>query len=293
MTLVMPWLTRLKAQFENTRSYKNFLLLINKGASRLRQTSLAFLVPPKLRTKERFQSISKLAQWGKRILEITQERGRSQDESVLQKLREAMPNFSRMRPFIQRFATTTIVINKVNSVLKNKGLNQSTYRECKDLAETLPVRSKVRKRRLKWLKRHLSLHCRLGIKQTPLLVSSDIIESLFGQFKLIIDRSPISDINRTAFVIPALCGKPISKQCIRESFKKTRNLDIKQWEEQNISHTIRKNRRAFFNGESCMQKQIPKTRIYESWVNMEIRQPSAHVLNKELLVTFLWANKEK
>ena len=238
----------LKAQFENTRSYKRFLALISKGASRLRQTSLAFLVPPKLRTKGRFQSISKLAQWGERILDITQERGRSQDDSVLQRLREAMPNFSRMRPFIQRLATTTAVINKVSSVLKNNGLNQSTYRECKTFAETLPPRSKVRKRLLKWLKRHLSLHCRLGIKQTPLLVSSDIIESLFGQFKLIIDRSPISDINRTALVIPALCGKPITERCIVKCFEITRNLDIKQWEEQNISHTLRKNRMAFFDG---------------------------------------------
>ena len=238
----------LKAQFEDTRSYKGFLELINKGSARLRQTSLAFLVPPKLRTKGRFQSISKLAQWGEKILDILQERGRSQEGSVLEKLRAAMPKFSRMRPFIERFAMTTVVINEVSSVLKNEGINQSTYRECRVLAETLPARSKVRKRLLKWLKRHISIQCRLGIKQTPLLVSSDIIECVFGKFKYIIDRSPISDINRTALVIPALCGGTVSEQCVLDAFKNTKHEDIRKWEDKNISHTLRKNRKAFFDG---------------------------------------------
>ncbi len=48
----------LKAQFEKTTTYKRFTDLISKGANRLRQTELAFLIPPKLRSKGRFQSIS-------------------------------------------------------------------------------------------------------------------------------------------------------------------------------------------------------------------------------------------
>jgi len=39
-----------------------------------------------------------------------------------------------------------------------------------------------------------------------LLISSDIIESLFGNFKYIIERSPQADMNRTNLLIPVLCG---------------------------------------------------------------------------------------
>ena len=236
----------LKSQFEKTRSYKRFLELINIGSARLRQTSLAFLLPPKIRTKGRFQSISRLAQWGEKILDILQEPGRSKEGCLLEKLREAMPGFSRMRPFIERFTATTVVINEVSSILKNQGLNRSTYQECKDLAETLPARSKVRKRLLEWLKRHLSIHCKLGIKQTPLLVSSDIVECLFGKFKYINERSPESDINRMALIIPALCGEPVDQQYVSDVFKNTRHKDIEKWESENISHTLRKKRTAFF-----------------------------------------------
>lgn len=51
----------LKAPFEKTRGYKRFTTLTSQGAKCLRQTELAFLIPPKLRSKGRFQSIGKQA----------------------------------------------------------------------------------------------------------------------------------------------------------------------------------------------------------------------------------------
>lgn len=235
----------LKAQFEKSKPYKQFLDMVRKGSSRLRQTPLAFLLPPKIRTKGRFQSISKVAQWGEKMLNVLQVSGRAQEGSPLEKLRQAMPGFSQIRPFIERFAKTTHVVNEVNSLLKNNGLNQKTYRECRQLGERLPVLSKVRKQLLKWLKIHLSKQSRLGMKQTPLLVSSDIIESLFGKCKHIIERSPISDINRMALVIPALCKNKIDQQFVLETFKNTKHEDIAKWEQENIPHTLRKKRQAF------------------------------------------------
>ena len=49
--------TALKAQFEKLDIYKRFTALVSHGAKCLRQTELAFLMPPKLRSKGRFQSI--------------------------------------------------------------------------------------------------------------------------------------------------------------------------------------------------------------------------------------------
>jgi len=40
----------------------------------------------------------------------------------------------------------------------------------------------------------------------PLLVSSDVIESLFGKFKTIIQRNPQAELNRLIYIIPLLCG---------------------------------------------------------------------------------------
>jgi hypothetical protein len=55
--------TALKDQFEKTAAYKHFTALLTQGTNRLRLTELAFLIPPKLRSKGRFQSISALGKW--------------------------------------------------------------------------------------------------------------------------------------------------------------------------------------------------------------------------------------
>ncbi len=90
-------------------------------------------------------------------------------------------------------------------ILKNKGLNKTTYKQSYELSNELPRNSKVKKRLQAWLKQNIKIQKQLT--SLPLLVSSDIIESLFGNFKHIIERSPQADMNRTVLLIPALCGK--------------------------------------------------------------------------------------
>jgi hypothetical protein len=157
-----------------------------------------------LRSKGRFQSIGKLGQWGQKMLDVLATRGRAKNGSVLAKLRAALPGFSRLKPFIIRFATTASMVSQVMEILKKNGLDQASQKQCLELAEDIPRNSAVKNRLLLWLQRHLEIQQQ--ITTYPLLVSSDIIESLFGNFKHIIERSPQADMNRTTLLIPALCG---------------------------------------------------------------------------------------
>lgn len=235
----------LKAQYAKAACFQRFVAIIHQGSARLRQTTLAFLIPPKLRTKGRFQGISHLAQWAQRILNALAGRGSAQEHNALAKLHVAMLGLSGLRTFIERFAGTVLTVAEVLKILKHQGLNQKTYRQCCQLAEQLPPRAKVKKRLLSWLKRHLYIQCRLGIGQTPLLVSSDIIESLFGTFKHIIARSPQAEMNRTALVIPALCGKA-DPWTIAQALAETTHRDLQRWEQQHIPETLRQKRGEFF-----------------------------------------------
>lgn len=234
----------LKAQFEKTTSYQQFTSLINKGAQCLRQTELAFLIPPKLRSKGRFQSISKLGKWGEKILHILSVKDRAKAGDLLAKLRAALPGFIGLRAFIERFAYTTNVVSQVMEILKNKGLNQAHYDQCHQLSEQLPKNSKVKKRLQIWLQQHIEIQKQ--ITALPLLVSSDIIESLFGNFKHIIERSPQADMNRTALLIPALCGNQ-DERTMTQALSQARHCDLKSWEQKNIPYTMRKKRQAFFS----------------------------------------------
>jgi hypothetical protein len=92
-----------------------------------------------------------------------------------------MTGLASLRPFIERFALTAHRVAGVLAILKNQALHPDTYRQCGQWTEQLPPRCKVKKRLLNGLQRQLHIQRYLGIQ--PLLVSSDIIESLLGKFK--------------------------------------------------------------------------------------------------------------
>jgi len=236
----------LKKEYEKTTGYKHFTALVSHGAKCLRQTNLAFIIPPKLRTKGRFQSISKLGKWAEKMLDVFAVKGRAKKGSMLDRVRTAFPDLIQSRVFIEHFALTTKIISQVMKILKNKGLDKTTYKQCHELSRGLPRNSTVKKCLQSWLKQNREVQKQI-MPSLPLLVSSDIIESLFGHFKHIIERSPQADMNRTVLLIPALCGI-LSEKRVTQALKQASQSDLKQWDDDNISYTIRKNRHAFFNG---------------------------------------------
>jgi len=234
----------LKNEFEDNSFYKKFIDIATKGANLLRQTDMAFLIPPKLRSKGRFISISKLGKWADKILPVFSVKGRSKKDSLLDKLRTAFPGFIKLKSFIKRFASTTQIVAQVMEILKNKGLDKTTYDCCYELSQALPKNSKVKKDLQKWLTQHFDIQKKLT--KLPLLVSSDIIESLFGNFKHIIERNPQADMNRTTLLIPALCGH-LDKEIITQAINQTCHNDLKVWDKENIPYTLRKKRQLFFD----------------------------------------------
>ena len=237
----------LKAEFEKTTPYKRFISTTTTCASRLRQTDLAFLIPPKLRTKGRFQSISKLGKWADKMLmafTVKDLKEDSDEGKTLKRLRVAMPEFFLLKPFVKRFAETTQRVSQVMEILKNKGLTQKTYEQCQQLSTEFPEDSKVKKRLQSWLDDPLKIQQQTA--SLPLLVSSDIIESLFGNFKHIMERSPQADMNRTVLLIPTLCGG-LDYGSITQALHKAPHADLMAWEKECIPYTLRKKRQKFFN----------------------------------------------
>jgi len=235
----------LKKQFEKTKQYKRYMIMLREGATKLRQTDLAFLIPPKLRKHGRFQAISKLNNWSKKIMnkKIFSKRGRAKKGSLLARLRGAFQHFKSLEPFIQNFIKTTDITNKIMKLLKKKGLSIATYHQSMNLLQKLPKNSKTRKTIRVWVEKHIKIQKKLA--PNPLPISSDIIESLFGKFKYTLERSPQSDMNRATLLIPLFCGN-LDKEKLSSILQNTKHKELKQWELENIPYTIRKERLEFF-----------------------------------------------
>jgi tRNA(Ile)-lysidine synthase TilS/MesJ len=142
----------------------------------LRQTDLAFITAPKLRAKGRFQTISKLAAWGDKILTVLAVKGAAKKGRLLARLREDLPGSSRLKPFIRSFSRAAQATSEIMDILKNQGLGQKSYQLCQEIAAQLLRRSVVRKRLKQWLNEHFAIQ--KEITSLPLLVSSGLLFSL-------------------------------------------------------------------------------------------------------------------
>ena len=227
--------TCLKAEFEKDEEYKQFCTLIGKGNTFMRQSEIAYYCAPRIRTKARFQNLSEQAEWAQKILQKLKNEDITQENSVAQKLHQALPGFVELDNFIGRFLGTIKVGDSLMKVLKNKGLTHSTGQECYRLLETLPEHSKTRAGLENWLDKHMKLLKHIG--EIPLLVSSDPIESIFGKSKYILERSPQGDMNRSVLLIPTLCGK-LSAEKIMRLLTEVRHIDLKKWVKKNVLMTL-------------------------------------------------------
>lgn len=245
----------LKKQFEDTEPFRKFKEIINTGASRMRQTSLAYLVPPKLRSKGRFQGISRVTSWAAKILVIFNSDKSVEDDSLLEKLHATMPDFLSLEPFIEKFATTMQSVNRVLELLKHQGLSEETYQSTKGLLTALPE-VEVKETILEWLAQQIVIQRILGAgEDIPLLVSSDIIESLFGKFKYAMQRCPSPEINRSTLLIPALCGN-LERDSIDELLRESQHKELLEWQEKNVPDTLRQKRQKLNKNH---QQKVPKT----------------------------------
>ena len=100
--------------------------------------------------------------------------------SVWTRLRKALPELVLLKPFLAHFIQTTRVVTDITEILKNKGMTQASYAQCTQLCATLPAASTIADQVNQWLQQHLDIQQKFP--DSTLLVSSDIIESLFGNY---------------------------------------------------------------------------------------------------------------
>ncbi len=232
----------LKAQFSKRSSFKRLLTLAYGGQRRLRQTKAALFLPPKLRSKGRFQGISHLADWGLWVLDLMAFPGAAAEGSTLAALRKGFSKLTRSRGFIEELSFTCKVTNQFQELLKNRGLNDASYAEGLSILAQLPVSSPTRQGLQVWLTRHLGLQCKLKMGKTPLLVSSDPVESLTGKLKAVVGLSSSQELNRMTFILPTACGH-LTSEAITRGLEKTSDTRLKLVEREQVPPTMLQQRR--------------------------------------------------
>jgi len=244
----------LKKKYLNSSQFKKFISFTAHIGAKLRQTAAAWMAPNKLRVKGRFQGISDFAKWAQKAFEYCDKHLSSCDDATKELIQKNFKGYRFLLHFAKSFSQDTQIINQVLQLIKNEGLSQNTFDQSLSILSELPVDSSIRQGIETYLWNHLELFRQHQISDA--LISSDIIECLFGKIKYLIDKSPTKDFNKLVLLLPALVGE-LTEEDISRAQKTIKIKDIKEWEEQNIGDTILKQKRREFK-KIEVSKNVPK-----------------------------------
>ena len=199
----------LKRYYQHHPAFERFLSACGRVSRQLKQTLLACLAPPTVRTKARFMNVHRLFTWADRLLKLSPAGG-AKAGSLLARLRACLDELPACKDLIKRFRGDAQGLLACQAILKTKGLSHDTLAQCQPLIAEMPS-ARVRQEFAAYLEYELATAQTLGLDQIGLPISSDAIESLFGVAKRHgVGQTP--DAARIALRLPALCGAPTREE---------------------------------------------------------------------------------
>lgn len=131
-------------------------------------------------------------------------------------------------------------VNRVEKILKHRGLTKKTAIECTKVLDSLenprfaPFKAKFKR----WLDETIALLP----DHSKILCSSDIIESLFGAYKNFVSHNKMAGVTRLVLVMAALTCE-LTQESIKECMENSTVNNTKEWAAENIGETLYQRRR--------------------------------------------------
>ncbi len=232
-----------KEKYEGSMKFRGIMKELSITTKRIAQTDIGYLLPPKVREKARFLNLPNLAAWFGKLIDILKLDALTGAEKKQIKKHFGWIWQPERERYIRKFIHEVKAIKDVQKVLKNTGINEFSYKKaCSKLCEiddsnfTNPI--------ITALSMEFDYSKGAGF---PALMTSDLIESLFGKHKTITKPHRLSEINRSVLSLPVICEE-ISQNLIEKAFSKTTNNEVNQWVKRNIPQTLLSRKRIVMGG---------------------------------------------
>jgi len=111
----------LKHYYQHHPAFERFLSACGRVSGKLKQTILACLAPPTVRTKARFMNVHRLFTWAERLLHLSPPGG-AKTGSLLARLRSCMDELPACKDLIKRFCADAQGLLECQKIVKTKGL---------------------------------------------------------------------------------------------------------------------------------------------------------------------------
>jgi hypothetical protein len=206
---------------------------------RCQQTAWSHLLPPALRVKARWLGVKPLVNWARKVIDWGR-RQRPTDKGFGQ-LFGWLEDYAKP---LEQAAQMLAVVEETSRVIKHRGLNRSTVSQCERKLDRFGLKGLPRKLANMTLAFLWKQAATIPRGQTH-LCSSDVLESLFGKYKALVQRSPLHAITEAVLHLAALTSSR-SHAVIRQAMESVRAAEVRAWFKENGEPTLLAKRRQAF-----------------------------------------------
>ena len=231
----------LRSMFETRSEFVGLMRALHLCAAQVRQTEFAHLAPPRLRAKGRFQSIERITDWFRAVEEHLARYAREGQTPYQLRLKKFFGWAKEYTTLMHELSGILELSNRLQAILKLRGMSREAWPEVAALLETLAPEHPFRARAEPYLRRCLQVSNFLG--GLPLVISDDVIESLFGVLKSFMGDGKISNFGRLALMIPTLTGN-LTESAIEEALTDTNTATLRDYVKNRIPKTLLRKRRS-------------------------------------------------
>jgi hypothetical protein len=136
------------------------------------------------------------------------------------------------------------LVQRANQQLKQQGLNRQSHLQFARDTQQIELSQSGQVFRTEVINYIRQQGSRLGETQT-LLASSDVLESLFGKYKLFCQRSPLKEVGRLLLTLP-LCTVQLTGPFVKRALESVRGIDVDHWAKQMFGTSMFAQRKAVF-----------------------------------------------
>ena len=249
-----------KRRLEKDDRWASFSTQVGQTKFQTGQTELAFLVPPKQRSKARYMNLQPLMKWSCRILKIVdQHPARVLAHCSAERLEEKFGWVREYREDIARWSRFKTLAAAAVDVVRRDGYSADTAARL--TARLLPLVSsdedgKLRDELVEFV-REQSQAAAPGVR---LPGSTEVLESSFGKLKALEGDHQSMSFSGMLLAWAALCG-PTTEDVIQKALHATPVKLVQQWITKHLGSTVQSKRRAAHQAVDPPRKKNEKTPI--------------------------------
>ena len=227
-----------KAELEADDRWASFVPAVGQTISRLQQTELAYLKPPRLKEKARYMNLNELVNWGRRTL-------RCLDESL------ALPESERLeiklgwlreyREALKQWGEMMIVVDRTLDEIRRDGYHREATSSLQEELSCLTrdaMSSRVADRAVAFVaEQSLS-----AVGEEHLLGSTECLESLIGKGKRLEGRQSRGGFTKMVLGMAASVADP-TVEYLRTALDQVKTHDVTSWCKDRLGVTVQAQRR--------------------------------------------------